>query len=97
MSVIDDNDKIFVWGDIKKNYQVYLDDPKPYLPERKPNTRGQNSKKLKTNSKGVSVSKLAKKLTQDDWVDIGVRHSTQGMLNVKFYRQSVWVWDTKMK
>ena len=96
MSTIDDNDKIFV-GDIKNNYKVYLDDPKPYLPERKPNARGQKPKVLKTDSKSISVSKLAKKLTKDDWENIDVRHSTQGMLNVKFYRQSVWVWDANMK
>ena len=82
---------------IKKSYKVYLEDPKPYLPEHKPNTRGRKPTLLKTDSKGISVSKIAKALTKDDWEDIEVRHSTQGMLNVKLYRQSVWVWDNKMK
>ena len=96
MSALDDNEKTFV-GDIKKSYKVYLEDPKPYLPEHKPNTRGRKPTLLKTDSKGISVSKIAKALTKDDWEDIEVRHSTQGMLNVKLYRQSVWVWDNKMK
>lgn len=96
---LDDAGKVFV-GDIKKNHKIYLEDPKPYLVERKPNARGRkpkNIKKFKTDSKSVAVSKLAKKLKKSDWEDIEVRHSTQGMLEVKFYRQTVWIWDDKME
>lgn len=92
---LDDSGKTFV-GDIKKNYTVYLDDPKPYLPERKPSARGRKPTKLKTDSKAVRVDKLVKKLKDSDWEDIEVRHATKGILEIKFYRQVVWIWDNKM-
>jgi len=41
---LDDNNKIFA-GDVRSDQKIFLQNPEPYLPSRKPNIKGRNPPK----------------------------------------------------
>lgn len=93
---IDDSGKTFV-ADVKSDYHVFLEDPKPHIPKKKQGVRGPKPKKLKAQCKSITVKDIADTLDDERWETICVRHSTQGMLEIEQYHRDVWVWDDTMK
>jgi SRSO17 transposase len=71
---------------------IYLEDPKPKIPENK-SIRGRKPTKLKAQVDPIRVDALYKKLTEKDFERIIVRKTTTGELEIDAYRRAVWVWD----
>ena len=80
--------------DVHANQHIYLDNPEPYVPERRSN-RGPKPSLLKTDLKSTQISKWAKRQPEDAWKTVTVRDSTQGMLNVDVLHARAWLWDGK--
>jgi len=90
---LDKMGEIFV-ADVHCDQRIYLDDPKPYVPERKSN-RGRKPEKLKARTKAVRVDRWLAGQPDDAWQRIAVRDSSKGVLQVDAIRWKVWVWDNQ--
>lgn len=82
--------------DVHSDFQVYLKDPRPYLPQ-KTNKAGRPFKKYRSNQKGVEVSDLLNSLPAQRWQTVTLRKTTRGVLRVRIYRMKVYVWDGESK
>ena len=80
--------------DVHADQSIYLDNPEPYIPERRSN-RGRKPSLLKSGLKPEQVSAWAKRQSDDAWTTLAVRNTTQGMLNVDVLHARVWLWDGK--
>jgi SRSO17 transposase len=78
--------------DIHKDQPVYLNDPTPYIPERK-STRGRTPTQLKTDQLAVEVGQWAEEQPQSAWEKMLVRNSTKGFIVAKVLHRQVWLWD----
>jgi SRSO17 transposase len=78
--------------DLHSDFQVYLEDPKPYLPE-KMNKAGRPFTKYQTDQKGVEVRTLLDSLPAQRWKTVSLRKTTRGVLKVRICRLTVYVWD----
>ena len=79
-------------ADVHKDQLVYLDDPAPYIPERK-SVKGRTPSKYKTDVSGVEVQAWAAAQSEDAWQRITTRDTTKGKLRVDILVQRVWVWN----
>ena len=91
LRVLDSSDEIFM-ADVHKDQRVYLENPKPTIPEPKSN-RGRKPTKLKAQTDPIYVDKWAAQQPDDAWQMIPIRESTRGTLYVYILRERVWVWD----
>lgn len=91
LNALDDRGIKFV-GDIPCNYKVYLNDPKPYLPRRK-NKIGPKYTKLQFRTDPIKVETIFEQLTKKQWSNVTVRDTTKGILKIKAYRKSIYLWD----
>jgi len=82
--------------DVHSDFQVYLKDPKPYLPQ-KTKKAGRPFKKYRSNQKGVEVSDLLNSLPAQRWKTVTLRKTTRGVLRVRICRVKVYVWDGESK
>ena len=82
--------------DVHSDFQVYLKDPKPYLP-RKTNKVGRPFKKYRSNQKGVEVRDLLNSLPAQRWKKVTLRKTTRGVLTVRICRLKVYIWDGESK
>ncbi|MCP4652492.1 MAG: IS701 family transposase [Candidatus Omnitrophica bacterium] len=80
--------------DIHSNQRVYLDDPRPYIPQRNSN-KGRKPSLLKTDLKAIQVSTLAKKENAEAWKKVITRDSAKGIIEVEVLQKRVWLWDGK--
>jgi SRSO17 transposase len=78
--------------DIHNDQPVYLNDPTPYIPERK-STRGRTPTQLKTDQLAVEVGQWAEEQPQSAWEKMLVRNSTKGFIVAKVLHREVWLWD----
>jgi len=90
---LDDDNEVFM-ADIHSDHHIYLEDPKPYLPEPK-SIRGRKPKKLKPRTKSVRVDQWVQRQPDNAWQRISVRDTTKGKLVVDVLHQRVWLWDGK--
>jgi len=74
------------------NQRIYLEDPKPTIPEHKSN-RDRKPTKLKAQTDSIHVDKWAARQPEDAWQMIQIRESTQGMIYAYILQELVWVWD----
>ncbi len=88
-----DNDEVFM-ADIHSDHRIYLEDPRPYLPERK-SPKGRKPKKLKSDIKSIQVNKWVEQQPDNAWQRITIRDTTKGKLRVDILHQRVWLWDGK--
>lgn len=77
--------------DIHSNRLIFLEDPKPIVPEYKGS--GKQPKKLKAQISSVRVDRYIKELSSRKWKTITVRETTKGHLVVEFHSREVWLWD----
>jgi len=79
-------------ADVHKNQRIYLEDPKPTIPEHKSN-RDRKPTKLKAQTDSIHVDKWAARQSEDAWQLIPIRESTQGTICAYILQERVWVWD----
>jgi len=78
--------------DVHSDFQVYMEDPKPYLPQ-KVNKAGRPFTKYHSDQKGLEVRALLDCLSARRWKTMTLRKTTRGVLRVRICRLKVYVWD----
>ena len=78
--------------DVHSDFQVYPEDPKPYLPQ-KANKAGRPFTKYQTDQKAIEVKALVSCLPAQRWKKVTLRKTTRGVLKVRICRFKVYVWD----
>jgi SRSO17 transposase len=78
--------------DIHKDQTIYLEDPTPYLPQRK-SSRGRKPIRLKTDQLAMEVSQWAEEQPPSAWDKMVVRNSTKGFIFARVVHREVWLWD----
>ena len=76
--------------DLHSDFQVYLKDPKPYLPE-KVNKSGRPFTNYQTDQEGIEVKALFDSLPVQRWKNVTLRKTTRGVLRVRICRLKVYV------
>ena len=80
--------------DVHSDFQVYLKEPKPYLPQ-KVNKSGRPFTKYQIDQEGIEVKALLDSLPAKRWKTMTLRKTTRGVLRVRICRMTVYVWDGK--
>jgi len=78
--------------DLHSDFQVYLKDPKPYLPE-KVNKSRRPFTNYQTDQEGIEVKALFDSLPLQRWKNVTLRKTTRGVLRVRICRLKIYVWD----
>jgi SRSO17 transposase len=78
--------------DVHSDFQVYLEDPKPYVP-KKAKKAGRPFTKYQSDQEGIEVRDLLDSLPARRWKTMTLRKTTRGVLRVKICRLQVYVWD----
>lgn len=91
LSTLDDRGEFFV-ADVHKDQPVYLEDPAPYIPERK-SAKGRKPIHHKSDSTVVQVQAWAAAQPEEAWQRITTRNSTKGLLQVDVLVQRIWFWN----
>lgn len=90
-SALDEMEQTFVI-DVHSDFHVYLENPKPYLPQKTGN-RGRPFTKYQTDQKSIEVRTLVDSLPARNWETLTLRNTTRGVLRVRCCRLKVYVWD----
>lgn len=90
-NALDEMGEIFM-VDVHSDFHVYLEDPRPHLPE-KTAKRGRPPIRFQTNQQSVEVQEVVKSLPPKTWRTVTLRTTTRGELKVRCCRLSVYVWD----
>jgi SRSO17 transposase len=78
--------------DLHSDFQVYVEDPKPYLPQ-KVNKAGRPFTNYQSDQKGIEVKALLDSVPAQHWKTVTLRETTRGALRVRICRLEVYVWD----
>ncbi|MBW2000579.1 MAG: IS701 family transposase [Deltaproteobacteria bacterium] len=78
--------------DVHSDFQVYLQDPKPYLPQ-KAGKAGRPFTKYRTDQEGIEVRALLDSVSPRRWKTMTLRKTTRGVLRVRICRLRVYVWE----
>jgi len=78
--------------DVHANQTIYLDDPEPFVPQRR-SVKGPQPSRLKTKQELIKVSDWVKQQPREAWTQVFVRDSTKGSLKVWALHGRVWLWD----
>lgn len=95
LRTLSDQNETFM-ADVHKDQRVYLEDPKPIIPDAK-SKKGKKPSKLEAQTVSIRVDKLVETQTDDAWKRIKVRETTKGHLVVDVFHKMVWLWDEKEK
>lgn len=79
-------------ADVHSDQAVYLEDPKPVVPERR-SAKGKAPSRLVAQTRSVRVDKWAAAQPESDWRKVIIRESTKGTLAVEVLHHRVWLWD----
>ncbi len=88
---LDSDGHIFV-VDVHKDQRIYLENPKPTVPEPKPG-KGRNPTRLVAQCDPIRVDKWTNEQPESEWQRITVRKTTRGKLDVDILHMRVWLWD----
>ena len=91
LRALDGRGEIFV-GDVHKDQQIYLEDPRPVVPARRSN-RGKAPTRLKARTPSIRVDKRAARQPPQAWQPMKLRDSTKGVLSVDMLHRRVWLRD----
>ncbi|MGK7397219.1 MAG: IS701 family transposase, partial [Candidatus Cyclobacteriaceae bacterium M3_2C_046] len=86
---IDQMGKDFV-VDVHKDQQVFLADPKPYVPESS-GKRGRRATRSKSEQSPVEVQQYLEGLRNKDFKEVKLRKGTKGWVKAKIHVLKVWV------
>jgi SRSO17 transposase len=78
--------------DLHSDFRVYLEDPKPYLPQ-KVQKAGPPFTKYQSDQEGIEVRALVDSFSARRWKTVTLRKTTRGVLRVQTCRVRVYVWD----
>jgi len=78
--------------DLHSDFQVYVEDPKPYLPQ-KASKSGRPFTNYRSDQKGIEVKALLDSVPAQHWKTVTLRGTTRGALKVRICRLEVYVWD----
>lgn len=78
--------------DVHSDFRIFLEDPKPYLPER-PKGRGRKPSTFKTDLKSIKVSEVIESARLKEQPVIHLRGSSRGSLTVRAIKIPVYIWD----
>lgn len=78
--------------DLHSDFRVFLEDPKPYIPE-KPHGRGRKPSTYKTDIESLKVADVIESADLKKQSAIHVRDSSRGSLTVRSVKIPVYVWD----
>lgn len=82
-------------ADVHKDQTIYLEDPAPYIPQRRA-SRGRAPSRHKTDVPKITVAAWAASQPEEAWQRITIRDSSKGRLEVDLLTRRVWVWlDTR--
>jgi SRSO17 transposase len=79
-------------ADVHRDQVVYLEDPRPVVPQRS-SPKGKAPSRLVAQSPSVRVDKWAEAQPASSWKKVKVRESTKGTLSVEVLHRQVWLWD----
>lgn len=79
-------------ADVHRDQLVYLEDPRPIVPQRS-NPRGRAPSQRVAQCSSVRVDRWAAAQPESDWRKIALRESTKGTLVVEILHRRVWLWD----
>jgi SRSO17 transposase len=78
--------------DLHSDFRVYLEDPKPHIPEN-PGRRGRECTRYRTDVKSAEVKAIVASLGLSDKPILELRDTSRGPLKVRAVRIPVYVWD----
>jgi SRSO17 transposase len=91
LSTLDKDGELFV-ADVHKDQIIYLEDPSPYIPERK-SSKGRTPSKYTTDAVAIEVQAWAAAQPKNAWKRVTTRDTTKGKLHVDILVKRVWVWN----
>jgi SRSO17 transposase len=78
--------------DIHSDFHVYLEDPAPYIPQKK-TRRGRKFERYRSDAKSLEVREILGNYAFADLPVLKLRQTSRGTLKVRAFCQSVYVWD----
>ena len=78
--------------DVHSDFTIYLDDPEPYIPEKK-NKRGRQFTRYRTDAKSYEAKEVVELFNLPDQPVLKLRKTSRGPLKVRAQRVPVYVWD----
>ena len=79
-------------ADVHRDQLIYLEDPRPIVPERC-NPRGKSPSRRVAQTTAVRVDQWAAAQPETDWKRVALRESTKGTVVVEVLHRRVWLWD----
>lgn len=93
LCALDDAGETLV-ADVAKDQRIYLDEPVPYVPEKR-STRGRQPVRHICDASNIRVDEWAASQPQSAWRRISFRDTTKGKRVADFLVQRVWLWNKK--
>ena len=90
---LESDGEIFM-ADVHKDQHMYLEDPRPVVPESTPGRGGKRTRLVAQREK-VRVDEWSKAQPASTWKQLTLRDSTKGKLRVEVLHRRVWLWDGK--
>lgn len=90
LTALDKDNEVFM-VDVHKDEPIYLEDPAPYLPEKKGNHK--TPTKLVSAVKPMRVDTWAAGQPKTSWQRIAFRDGTKGLVRADFLTIRVWSWN----
>jgi SRSO17 transposase len=82
-----------IWfADVHRDQLIYLEDPRPIVPERR-SAKGKKPSRPVAQTPSVRVDKWAAAEPETVWKEVALRHSTKGILIVEVLHKRVWLWN----
>jgi len=78
--------------DIHSDFHVYLEDPAPYIPQKK-TKRGRKFKRYRSGTESHEVCEIVNNYGFDELPVLKLRQTSRGPLKVRAFCQPVYVWD----
>jgi SRSO17 transposase len=93
LNTLDEKGEQFV-ADVHKDQTIYLEDPAPYVPQRR-SSKGRAPSRHKTDATKTTVAAWAASQPKEAWQRLRIRDSSKGRLEVDLLTRRVWVWLDK--
>lgn len=88
---LDDQGEFYIL-DIHCDDTLYLEDPNPYIPERKSN-RGRKPSRYQTDIQGVTAKTIAETAHESEWKEYTFRDGTKGPMRRQVLVKDVYTWN----
>lgn len=79
--------------DVHSDFHVFLQQPRPYLPSKAPDSRGRTFTRYMVDEKPVRLDTWVKRQPQSAWKKLSVREGTKGAVQYEVLTQRIWVWE----